>query len=38
VFWGAGDAAAFKAGHMKSAGTMTVLLPKALAGRLVSAQ
>jgi membrane-bound lytic murein transglycosylase A len=38
VFWGAGDAAAFKAGHMKSAGTMTVLLPKALAGRLVSEQ
>jgi membrane-bound lytic murein transglycosylase A len=36
VFWGAGIEAAFIAGHMKSAGTMTVLLPHALAERLVA--
>jgi membrane-bound lytic murein transglycosylase A len=38
VFWGSGDKAAFVAGHMKSQGTMTVLLPRALAERLLAAQ
>jgi membrane-bound lytic murein transglycosylase A len=38
VFWGAGDKAAWAAGHMKSAGAMTVLLPNALAERLLSQQ
>ena len=36
VFWGSGDQAAVTAGHMKSPGHMTVLLPKALAKRLVA--
>lgn len=31
VFWGAGDTAAFIAGHMKSPGRMIVLLPKEVA-------
>jgi membrane-bound lytic murein transglycosylase A len=34
VYWGWGDAAAFNAGHMKSAGAMVVLLPKLVAARL----
>jgi membrane-bound lytic murein transglycosylase A len=34
VFFGAGPAAAWSAGHMKSAGRMIVLLPKPLARRL----
>jgi membrane-bound lytic murein transglycosylase A len=38
VFWGAGGHAAMTAGHMKSPGRMTVLLPKALARRLVAPQ
>ncbi|QIG48213.1 murein transglycosylase [Nordella sp. HKS 07] len=38
VFWGAGEAAALTAGHMKSPGRMIVLLPKALAKRLLSKQ
>jgi membrane-bound lytic murein transglycosylase A len=38
VFWGAGERAAVAAGHMKSQGTMTVLLPNALAERLVKSQ
>ena len=38
VFWGAGEAAALTAGHMKSPGAMTVLLPKALAQRLTAAR
>lgn len=38
VFWGAGDEAALIAGHMKSQGRMAVLLPKALAARLLKAQ
>jgi len=38
VFWGAGEAAALIAGHMKSAGAMTVLLPNALAERLLRKQ
>jgi membrane-bound lytic murein transglycosylase A len=38
VFWGAGDSAALAAGHMKSEGTMTVLLPNALAERLLKNQ
>jgi membrane-bound lytic murein transglycosylase A len=37
VFFGAGDAAAWRAGHMKSAGRMIVLLPNRLAGRLLEA-
>ena len=32
-YWGWGDDAALIAGHMKSQGTMTVLLPKAVAAR-----
>jgi membrane-bound lytic murein transglycosylase A len=36
VFWGVGEAAAFTAGHMKSSGNMTVLLPHALAQRLLA--
>ena len=38
VFWGAGEEAALTAGHMKSPGLMIVLLPKALAKRLLSRQ
>jgi membrane-bound lytic murein transglycosylase A len=34
VYWGWGEAAAFNAGHMKSTGTMVVLLPKPVAARL----
>lgn len=35
VFWGSGDNAAIIAGQMKAAGTMIVLLPNALANKLV---
>ncbi len=38
VFWGAGEEAALTAGRMKSAGRMIVLLPKALARRLLETQ
>jgi membrane-bound lytic murein transglycosylase A len=38
VFWGAGEEAALTAGHMKSPGLMIVLLPKALAKRLLAPQ
>jgi membrane-bound lytic murein transglycosylase A len=38
VFWGAGEEAALTAGHMKSPGRMIVLLPKALAKRLLGRQ
>jgi membrane-bound lytic murein transglycosylase A len=38
VFWGAGEAAALTAGHMKSPGLMIVLLPKMLAKRLLGQQ
>lgn len=38
VFWGTGDHAAMTAGHMKSPGRMTVLLPKVLAKRLIAQQ
>ncbi|CAN5491408.1 hypothetical protein BH10PSE7_BH10PSE7_33350 [soil metagenome] len=38
VFWGAGEAAAITAGHMKSPGSMTVLLPRSLAARLLEKQ
>lgn len=38
VFWGAGEEAAFTAGHMKSPGRMIVLLPKPLAKRLLDRQ
>jgi membrane-bound lytic murein transglycosylase A len=38
VFWGSGEPAAIAAGNMKSPGRMTVLLPKALAERLVTQQ
>jgi membrane-bound lytic murein transglycosylase A len=34
IFCGAGDAAAFTAGHLNSSGRLTVLLPKKLAARL----
>ncbi len=34
VYWGWGADASFNAGHMKSAGTMVVLLPKLVAARL----
>jgi membrane-bound lytic murein transglycosylase A len=34
VYWGWGDAAAFNAGYMKSAGAMVVLLPNLVAARL----
>ncbi len=34
VYWGWGEDAAFNAGHMKSAGSMVVLLPKLVAARL----
>lgn len=34
VYWGWGQEAAFNAGHMKSAGSMIVLLPKLVAARL----
>ncbi len=36
VFFGAGAAAAWSAGHMKSAGSMIVLLPRPLARRLIA--
>ncbi len=36
VYWGWGEKAALIAGQMKSAGTMTVLLPKQLAHRLLN--
>lgn len=36
VFWGAGRKAAWIAGHMKAAGVMTILLPKALAKDLLN--
>lgn len=35
VYWGWGDTAAHNAGHMKSKGAMTALLPKTLAHRLL---
>ena len=35
VYWGWGETAAHNAGHMKSKGTMTALLPKGLAQRLI---
>jgi membrane-bound lytic murein transglycosylase A len=38
VYWGWGEKAELTAGHMKSPGRMTVLLPKSLAARLVAAQ
>ena len=38
VFWGAGEDAALTAGRMKSRGRMIVLLPKALAKRLLQRQ
>lgn len=38
VFWGAGEAAALTAGHMKSPGRMIVLLPRSLAARLIARQ
>jgi len=38
VYWGWGDEAAHLAGHMKSAGTMVVLLPKPVARKLLSGQ
>ena len=38
VYWGWGEKAALIAGQMKSPGTMTVLLPKKLAHRLLKAQ
>ena len=38
VFWGAGADAAWTAGHMKSPGTMIVLLPHALAKMLLASQ
>ena len=36
VYWGWGDKAALIAGHMKSPGSMIVLLPKKLASRLLN--
>ena len=36
VFFGTGAAAAWSAGHMKSAGRMIVLLPRPLARRLIA--
>ena len=38
VYWGWGDKAALIAGHMKSPGSMIVLLPKKLAARLLNAR
>lgn len=38
LFWGAGESAAFTAGHMKSPGRMIVLLPRGLARRLIDSQ
>jgi membrane-bound lytic murein transglycosylase A len=38
VYWGWGEKAALTAGHMKSPGRMTVLLPKSLAVRLLEQQ
>ena len=38
VYWGWGDRAALIAGHMKSPGSMIVLLPKKLAARLLNAR
>lgn len=34
IYWGWGDKAVLNAGHMKSAGSMIVLLPKSVAARL----
>lgn len=36
VFWGAGDRAVWTAGHMKSKGIMTVLLPRPLAEKILA--
>jgi membrane-bound lytic murein transglycosylase A len=38
VYWGWGDKAALTAGHMKSPGSMIVLLPKKLAARFLNAR
>jgi membrane-bound lytic murein transglycosylase A len=38
VFWGAGEEAALTAGHMKSPGSMVVLLPRDLGQRLLDSQ
>ncbi|MBC8038035.1 MAG: hypothetical protein H7X89_12545, partial [Rhizobiales bacterium] len=38
VFWGAGERAALTAGHMKSPGTMIVLLPTDIARELIAGQ
>jgi membrane-bound lytic murein transglycosylase A len=38
VYWGWGDKAALIAGHMKSPGSIIVLLPKKLAARLLNAR
>jgi len=38
VFWGAGEAAALTAGHMKGPGRMIVFLPRDLAQRLIDSQ
>lgn len=38
IFWGAGERAAFIAGHLKSPGKMIVLLPNDLAEQLLAAQ
>ncbi|MFN0193188.1 MAG: murein transglycosylase A [Aestuariivirga sp.] len=38
VYWGWGEKAALTAGHMKSPGRMTVLLPKSFAARLLAQQ
>lgn len=35
VYWGWGPEASFNAGHMKSAGSMVVLLPKLVAAKLI---
>ena len=36
IFFGAGEEAAWKAGHLKSPGRMIALLPKPLAQRLLA--
>ena len=38
IFWGAGDEAAWTAGHLKSPGKMIVLLPHELAEQLLAKQ
>jgi membrane-bound lytic murein transglycosylase A len=38
VYWGWGDKAAYIAGHMKSTGTMVVLLPNPVARKLLAGQ